>query len=161
MFMMEERKIRPGQEKLPRQGKKRIVVANDRMNRIEARRRQRAREKNRSSLITILASASAVMALLVVMNYTKIDSLHTTIGDIEAETRLRESEREVLEAELEPYKSTARIEELAKVNLGMDYPRPDQIVKINMDTGVKAADLDLPEKKGIVATILSAIGIED
>lgn len=158
---MEQRKVRHYNDEENNQKKKKITVANDRITNIEARKRIRSRNKNKNIIITVLSLVCALMSIQVIMNYTEIAQVSTTIDEIEGQIELKESERDSLVSRLEPYKATSRIEQLAKLNLGMDYPRGDQIVKIELDKQIKETDLIKEKEKTFIGSIFSALGQEE
>ena len=96
------------------------------------------------------------MACQVIMNFTRMSQLSNEIDQIEGQIAIKESERDDLEAKLEPYIRTSRIEEIAKVKLGLDYPKASQIVRLDMDKETLAKDI-APENEGILDTIISAL----
>lgn len=158
---MEQRKIRQYHDKDTNRKKKKITVANDRITNIEARKRIRAKKRNKNILIAVLSFFCVVMSIQVIMNYTQISQVSTTIDEIENQIELKESERDSLVSKLEPYKATTRIEQLAKLNLGMDYPRGDQIVKIDVKKRAKASEIIIEKEKSFMDSILSALGHEE
>lgn len=158
---MEQRKIKQYYDEDKNRKKKKITVANDRITNIEARKRIRAKKRNKNILIAVLSFFCAVMSIQVIMNYTQIAQVSTTISEIENQIELKESERDGLVSKLEPYKATTRIEQLAKLNLGMDYPRGDQIVNIDVEKKAKASEIITEKEKSFMDSILSALGHEE
>lgn len=127
------------------------------------RERAMARTKRRRKrtglchiFLALLLAIGVFMACQVIMNFTRMSQLSNEIDQIEGQIAIKESERDDLEAKLEPYKRTSRIEEIAKLKLGLDYPKSSQIVRLDMDKETLAKDI-APKDEGILDTIISAL----
>lgn len=125
-------------------------------------RSQKRIRKRRSTLIikktilTIFLALTLVLSFKVIMNYTIISRLNNDIQTIEEEIAIKESEVDLLNAELEPFKSASRIEELAKLKLGLDYPKQNQYVQIDLEEETRVADIEQKDQ-GFLNTIISAL----
>lgn len=119
-------------------------------------KRRRKRMGMNHIFLALLLGIGVFMACQVIMNFTRMSQLSNEIDQIEGQIAIKESERDDLEAKLEPYIRTSRIEEIAKVKLGLDYPKASQIVRLDMDKETLAKDI-APEDEGILDTIISAL----
>lgn len=134
---------------------------------IRLRKRRKAVKKEnklhiflRNFSLFILLALCIVMAIRVIMNYTEISRLNNEISQLEEEIEIKESQRDSLSAELEPYKASSRIEKIAKLQLGMDYPDQSQIVEIDVSNSTDMTEI-VEEEKGIVGTIISALRFDE
>lgn len=127
------------------------------LSRSQARRRKR---KNsivvKKIILTCFLAMTLVLSFKVIMNYTVISRLNNDIQTIEEEIAIKESEIDLLNAELEPFKSASRIEELAKLKLGLDYPKQNQYVEIDLEEETRVTDIEQKDQ-GFLNTIISAL----
>lgn len=131
------------------------------INRADIRRRKRKKYNRvfdffRNFILLVLVFISLYFTFKVITNYSEIAKINGEIELIEEEIALKQSQRDALSVELEPYKATSRIESIAKLELGLDYPRSDQIVEIDMDDKENTTEI-VEEEKGIVGNIISAL----
>lgn len=139
---------------------KRIEIANDRISRIEMKRKLRAKAKRRKLSLISLAAACIFFSVQVIMGYTQISALESDIANIEGQISLKEAERDGLASELEPYKDSDRIEELARLELGFDYPKDDQLAYIEVDRDKPPVQIAEEKEEGIIENILSYLRSE-
>lgn len=85
------------------------------------------------------------MAILATYGSTIVSMKNEELNNIEVSRAELEGHRDYLIMNLEPYKESARIEEIARSSLSMDYPRKDQYIE--MDLEGKTKDLDLSNDK--------------
>lgn len=81
------------------------------------------------------------MAILATYGSTIVSMKNTELKNIEVSRTELEGHRDYLIINLEPYKEAARIEEIARSSLSMDYPRNDQYIE--MDLEGKTKDLNI------------------
>lgn len=86
------------------------------------------------------------MALILINRYTIITEQTDKMQSNSKEIESLIAKRDTLVKELEPYKSSSRIEKIAKIDLGMVYPSLDQYVEIS--SGYKFTKEELEEKEG-------------
>ena len=111
--------------------------------------------KNKNNLFISIGSICCFLLVIsVLIKYVKVTELKSKISKIENEIVELEVEKNYLEASIEEIKSLSKIENKAKVNLGMNYPREDQFVYINM--GEKQA-LTKETEANIFKTIFNSI----
>ncbi len=101
--------------------KENIRVLNDQVRKANRRKKVACFLVGIAFLLMVLSSIKRTTDISALN--TKRDSLAVKIGQLEAD-------RDFLVMKLEPYKATARIEMLAKIQLGMDYPKQEQMVHI-------------------------------
>lgn len=99
------------------------------------RRKKKRKQENVSSkiLAIMLAIIGLVLSIYILHGYTSITKMKLEISDLENTRYLLERDRKDLIAELEYIKNTAKIEENARIKLGMDYPSEEQIVYLNIE----------------------------
>lgn len=105
--------------------------------RIEKEEQRRAKKKKKaqsSSKFFAIAFAllGLVLCIYILNGYSKITKLKLEIMELENEKYQLERDREDLFAELEVVKNSVKIEERAKINLGMDYPKDEQLVYLSI-----------------------------
>lgn len=99
------------------------------------RRKIKRKQENVSSkiLAIILAIIGLALSIYILHGYTNITKMRLEISDLENTRYLLERDRKDLIAELEYIKNTAKIEENARIKLGMDYPNEEQIVYLSIE----------------------------
>ncbi len=117
-------------QEIIKQPKKNIRVINDANNYRELNKRIKKSNSKKAILFSGLCICMIGLTILLLMRFTQITELNAELSKINAEVVELETKRDYLITKLEPYKATARIESLAKINLGMDYPKTQQHVKI-------------------------------
>lgn len=117
-------------KEVPRKPKKKLRVVNDKSNYTELNRRIKKSNSKKTIIFSLLCICMIGLTMLLLMRFTQITELNAELGRINNEVVELETKRDYLITKLEPYKATARIESLAKINLGMDYPKTQQLVKI-------------------------------
>lgn len=111
------------------------------------RKKIKKNSKNKSNeKLKFLVSATIILlaCLFVLLRYTHITKMRLENSKLESQKIELEKEKQDLMAELDRVKSAAKIEEDAKIKLGMDYPSEEQIVYISIDD--KANDEDKEDK---------------
>lgn len=124
-----------------------------------AKRKLLAKEnrKKTNMRITIVGVAimSFVLAVSVLYGYATITKMKIDISNLESDRVALETEKEYMIANLEEIKSTSKIEEKAIVKLGMDYPKEDQIVYVDVNKlDVNTAKQDKGFLKSIINSVL-------
>ncbi|WP_416197821.1 MAG: Cell division protein FtsL [Sporanaerobacter sp.] len=116
------------------------IRENVRNNNVSDRRRKNTSKKSNSkNKLQFIASAiiALMICLLILYRYAHITQLRLEITQLESQKIELEKEKQDLLAELDRVKSSSKIEEDAKIKLGMDYPTDEQIVYISMDENVQ------------------------
>ncbi|WP_425539917.1 cell division protein FtsL [Microaceticoccus formicicus] len=150
--------VRERNEKQSQIRSKQIKVINDVNNFNEMNRNIKKSNLKKFLIFSTLGSIIIVMTMLVLMRYTKITELNSQVKVLNKEVEELKTKRDYLIIQLEPYKATARIETLAKINLGMDYPKSQQHVKIESGyTEVKTANADTSDTIGAFKSFFSAL----
>lgn len=86
--------------------------------------------KKHNMRIAVLVATLAVSAVLIVwmlIGYTTVNRMNHEITAISNEITAMEANRDTLSMQLRPYTDEARIEQLAKEKLAMDYPTDTQV----------------------------------
>lgn len=104
--------------------------------------------------IGILSIFTLLMIFSIIFRYSAINSQIDKLYALESQIKATQSERDSLYMTLEPYKSTERIESLAKIRLGMDYVKNQELVKLNVD--YKLAE-NKDKKENLEASFFSTI----
>ncbi|WP_042681473.1 cell division protein FtsL [Anaerosalibacter massiliensis] len=98
-------------------------------------------KKNKSNdKLKFLLCATIILltCLLILLRYTYITKMRLEVSKLENEKNQLEKEKQEAVAELDRVKSASKIEEDAKVKLGMDYPTDEQVVYVSIDEqGIK------------------------
>lgn len=104
------------------------------MEKEKQRRAKKKKKANSSSKIfaIIFATLGLALCIYVLNGYSKITKLKLEIIELENQRYELERDREDLVAELEAVKNSVKIEESAKINLGMDYPKDEQLVYLSI-----------------------------
>ncbi|MDO5718003.1 MAG: cell division protein FtsL [Tissierellia bacterium] len=129
--------------------KKNLRVVNDKSNFAEMNRRIKKARRKRSLILSSVLAIMSIMAFMLIMRYIKVTNLNSELTGLNKSIESLRTERDYLVTELEPYKATQRIETYAKINLGMDYPKPSQYVKI--ESGFKNNQIAQVETESIGA----------
>ena len=104
-------------------------------------RKKRNNSKASYKLFAIgLAIIGLILSLFILYGYANITKVRQEITELERQKIELAKEKEYLMTELESIKSSSKIEEDARIKLGMDYPTEDQIVYINV------GDMDMEEE---------------
>lgn len=85
------------------------------------------------------------MAILSIAGYIKISYEMNELHNIQTKTAQMEAQRDQWVMKLEPYKDPTRIENIARSSLGMDYPKSEQY--ITLDLKGSSAKLNMDEVK--------------
>lgn len=97
-------------------------------------------KKKRSTGNKLKLFTSAIIALLLCMlilfRYANITQNKLEVSELKEKKIQLEKEKEDLNTELDRVKSSIKIEEDAKLKLGMDYPTEDQIVYVSVDDNI-------------------------
>lgn len=120
---------------------------------IEIKKKNRAKRRARFGIISVAVLSFAV-AVTILYGYATITNMKVDISNLESTRVGLENEKEYLEANLEEIKTMADIEDNAMMKLGMDYPKEDQLVYIDIsekDTKTKVED------KSLVKSIFNSI----
>lgn len=114
------------------------------------------RLKLRNIKLSIMGILSIAMIFTLLSRYSKVSLLSNRSFELDNEIKSLQAERDFLITEIEPYKATDRIESLAKIRLGMDYPRTDQYVSVDTDFKEHELAEEKPEKSyGLLSSILN------
>lgn len=110
---------------------------------IKSAKRIAVAEKRTSSVSLYKAASVFVfiffisMALLATYGSTLVNMQNKELKKVEISRTELEGHRDYLIMNLEPYKDANRIEEIARSSLGMDYPRKDQYIPMNLEGRTK------------------------
>ena len=74
-----------------------------------------------------------LLSFLTIAGFTKIYFDNMELQKLTQTREELEAQRDYLTMELETYKESSRIEEIARSSLGMDYPNSDQYVKMDLN----------------------------
>lgn len=111
------------------------------------------RNKNFRILGYVMTSGLLVASLLIsLIGYTNISQMNKDISKMKKEVAELEASRDYLLMQLEPYKSTQRVEDIARISLGMDYPTRDQLLYLDGREDTKVAENIEDEKEDLVSS---------
>lgn len=140
----------------------------NRKNRKNQRKKNKKKNKNnknksKNKLIFLGCSIMMLLTCLFILNrYVEITRLRLEVSNLDKEIVKLEKEKQDLVTELESVKNTNKVEEAAKVKLGMDYPNKQQIVYLDVDENIfedcveKAKGIDVGRYlKNIVNVVIS------
>ncbi|SHH62457.1 septum formation initiator family protein [Sporanaerobacter acetigenes] len=115
------------------------IRENVRNNNVSERRKNTNIKSNSKNKLQFIMSAiiALMICLLVLYRYAHITQMRLEITQLESQKIELEKEKQDLLAELDRVKSSSKIEEDAKIKLGMDYPTEEQIVYISMNESVQ------------------------
>ena len=106
-------------------------------------KKRKKKSKASSKLIIIgIAIIGLILSLYILYGYANLTKTRLEITELEKQKYELEREKEDLIAELEGIKSSSKIEEDAIVKLGMDYPREEQIVYMEVNEDIFHNELD-------------------
>lgn len=109
---------------------------------------------NAKVAIVGVALTSFVLAVSVLYGYATITKMKLEISNLESDRVALETEKEYMIANLEEVKSTSKIEDKAIIKLGMDYPKTDQVVYIDVNkTDIKA----VKQEKGLIKSLVNSV----
>jgi len=111
----------------------------------EEQRRAKKRKKAKSSskiLAIIFAIIGLILCIYILNGYTNITKMKLEIMELENQRYELERDREDLIAKLEYIKNSAKIEENAKIKLGMDYPNEEQLVYLSIEELDNGLDIE-------------------
>lgn len=121
--------------------------------RMEIKRKNNARRKAKFKIIST-SIFSFILAVTVLYGHASIAKMKSELNSLESTRKGLENEKEYLQASLEEIKTISDIEDNAIIKLGMDYPKEDQIVYIDMGTNnVEAKE----NNKGLINSIFNSI----
>lgn len=109
--------------------------------------KKRANKRNNRFKKIILTTIFLSLLIVLLTGYAKITQINNDLMNLKKEVNELEGSRDYLMMELEPYKSTKRIEDIARVNLGMDYPTSDQFLYLNDEEKKTDKNIKLAEDK--------------
>lgn len=102
----------------------------------EEQRRVKKKKKAKSSskfAAIIFAIIVLTLSIYILNGYSVITKMKLEILELNNQKYELERDREDLIAELEAIKNSVKIEENAKIKLGMDYPKEDQLVYLTIE----------------------------
>ena len=111
----------------------------------EEQRRAKIRKKAKSSskiLAIMFAIIGLILCIYILNGYTNITKMKLEIMELENQRYELERDREDLIAKLEYIKNSAKIEENAKIKLGMDYPNEEQLVYLSIEELDNGLDIE-------------------
>lgn len=141
-MLAREEKIRPSYPEESKKRKKRKQV------------RENRGKKNAKFAIVGVAIFSFVLAVTVLYGYATITKLNVAVSNLESERIALENEKDYMIANLEEIKSTSKIEDKAIIKLGMDYPKEDQIVYLDVKNEIKET---ARQEKGLLKSIVNSV----
>src|SRR5699024_29823 len=111
------------------------------------------KKKNFRILCYVITSGLLVASLIVsLIGYTNLNQMNKEILKMKKEVSELEANRDYLLMQLEPYKSTQRVEDIARISLGMDYPTQDQLLYLESEEDTKLAEKNKDENKDLVSS---------
>lgn len=114
----------------PNRSRPKLTVVLDDGNHTEKLRRRNRAITAKKLICGLVFLFAVLMATVLITRYGEITAKNQESRVLSKRMEELEANRDYLVMKLEPYKATARIESLAKINLGMDYPTQEQIVYI-------------------------------
>lgn len=73
------------------------------------------------------------LSILVMNRYSKIQSMSTELKEVKTQVMLTEGNRDVIKSHIESKLTNKNIEEIAKNNLGMQFPENAQIMYLKLE----------------------------
>lgn len=73
------------------------------------------------------------LSILVMNRYSKIQSMSSELKEVKNQVMLTEGNRDVIKSNIESKLTNKNIEEIAKNNLGMQYPENAQIMYLKLE----------------------------
>lgn len=106
---------------------------------VEIERPRRLKKKKKKSYAAAklavigMAMLAMIISLYILYRYANITKLRLEITELEKQRIELEREKQDLIAQLEGIKSIYRVEEEAMIKLGLDYPKEEQIVYVEVE----------------------------
>jgi len=106
---------------------------------VEIERPRRLKKKKKKSYAAAklavigMAMLAMIISLYILYRYANITKLRLEITELEKQRIELEREKQDLIAQLEGIKSISRVEEEAMIKLGLDYPKEEQIVYVEVE----------------------------
>lgn len=73
------------------------------------------------------------LSILVMNRYSKIQSMSSELKEVKNQVMLTEGNRDVIKSHIESKLTSKNIEEIAKNNLGMQFPENAQIMYLKLE----------------------------
>lgn len=115
-------------------------------------KRSKSRNKRIRSIV-LLGLLMSTLIILVLIRYTVITQINNEITANKGTMTLLKVDQDYLTMQLEPYQTPDRVERLARLNLGMDYPKRDQYIALENGPKIIAAT----ETKGLGSYLQSLL----
>lgn len=132
---------------------KNIKVVRKNNNKYILNKKKAKKKKNFRILCYVITSGLLVASLIVsLIGYTNLNQVNKEILKMKKEVSELEANRDYLLMQLEPYKSTQRVEDIARISLGMDYPTQDQLLYLESEEDTKLAEKNKDENKDLVSS---------
>jgi len=132
---------------------KNIKVVRKNNNKYILNKKKDKKKKNFRILCYVITSGLLVASLIVsLIGYTNLNQMNKEILKMKKEVSELEANRDYLLMQLEPYKSTQRVEDIARISLGMDYPTQDQLLYLESEEDTKLAEKNKDENKDLVSS---------
>ncbi|NMB09254.1 MAG: cell division protein FtsL [Tissierellia bacterium] len=132
---------------------KNIKVVRKNNNKYILNKKKAKKKKNFRILCYVITSGLLVASLIVsLIGYTNLNQMNKEILKMKKEVSELEANRDYLLMQLEPYKSTQRVEDIARISLGMDYPTQDQLLYLESEEDTKLAEKNKDENKDLVSS---------
>lgn len=132
---------------------KNIKVVRKNNNKYILNKKKAKKKKNFRILCYVITSGLLVASLIVsLIGYTNLNQMNKEILKMKKEVSELEANRDYLLMQLEPYKSTQRVEDIARISLGMDYPTQDQLLYLESKEDTKLAEKNKDENKDLVSS---------
>lgn len=132
---------------------KNIKVVRKNNNKYILNKKKAKKKKNFRILWYVITSGLLVASLIVsLIGYTNLNQMNKEILKMKKEVSELEANRDYLLMQLEPYKSTQRVEDIARISLGMDYPTQDQLLYLESEEDTKLAEKNKDENKDLVSS---------
>lgn len=119
--------------------RERVAAENRRKQVINNKNNKKKSTRNKLKLFTS-AIITLLLCMLVLFRYANITQNRLELSELKEKKIQLEKEKEDLNTELDRVKSSIKIEEDAKLKLGMDYPTEDQIVYVSVDDSIIEED---------------------
>lgn len=134
-----------------------LEISDERKKRIK---RGKAIQKKNNSLVKLIFLCLPIMiatiCIFILFRYVNITQVRQEITSLEYEKTELEKNKINLAGDLESLKSSPKIAEQAKYNLGMDYPTTDQVVYVTINDS--STDSKDKKSKNPLDLILAKIG---
>ena len=86
-----------------------------------------------STFNKVMICVAICLSILVMHRYSKIQSMSSELKEVKNQVMLTEGNRDVIKSHIESKLTSKNIEEIAKNNLGMQFPENAQIMYLKLE----------------------------